>query len=125
MAEQHAVGMQCPLRLSGRPGGVNDQSWVVGGGVGRREFVTSAFQSRPEPRMTGTIAVYDQDRREIGQTWRDLGQIFAVGDQRLGAAVGEAVLDSIRTKLYEQRHRHRAELINREMRDGGLRPLRQ
>src|SRR5437763_9573551 len=125
MPEQDAMRMQRSLRLSGRAGGVDDQGGVICGGVGRREFVASAFQRRPEQWITATIAVYDQDRREIGQAWWDLGQIFAVGDQRLGAAIGEAVLDGIRAELHEQRYRHRAELIDREMRNGGLRPLRQ
>ena len=90
-----------------------------------RNSSAGALQARPEQRVAAAIAVDDEDRREIGKAVRHLGQIFAVGDQGPGAAVGEPVLERVGTELGEERQRHGAELVDREMRDRRFRALRQ
>ena len=123
--EQHAVGMQRALRLSGGARRVDDQRRVVLCRIGRREMVAGALQGRPEQPVSPAIAVDHQDCRELRQAARHLREVFAVGNEGPGAAVGEAMLERVGAELDKEGHRHGAQLVDRQMRDRGLRPLRQ
>ena len=95
-------------------------------GLDRREAVGGLRQLDIEVEMAGSAD--DEDAPELGQGVADrldLAEVLAIGDQRRRAAVLEPVLQRVRPELREQRQRDRAHLVDGEMRDHGLRPLRQ
>ncbi len=55
----------------------------------------------------------------------DVGDAALVDDREARLAVVDAVLERIGAEQHRQRHRHRAEPIERDVRDRGLEALRQ
>jgi hypothetical protein len=128
MAEQYAVRMQRTLGLAGGAGGVDDDRRVVRRGVGRLERRRLIREFRREIAAARSKAVDAEHMLEIGQMAADLSKLcgaVAVGDRDLCRGIGQPVLQRLRPEQGEQRHRNGAHLVGSDVRDGGLRRLRQ
>ena len=107
---QNAVREQRALRRPGRAGRVDDQRRRVGCGRHRLEAVGRRRQQRRQ------LAV-DVDRLHAFE--------LAVGEHDRRIGVAEPHRHRVRTEARRQRHRDRAELVDGDVRDGRLGPLRQ
>ena len=120
--EQDAMGMQRALRLAGGAGGVDHHRRIVGRGIDRREIGRGARQ------QIGKAIVDRHDAgkfRHLAAHAVELGEPLRVGDERLGAGILQAVGQRIGAEQDGDRQRDGAELVDRDMRGGDFRHLRQ
>ena len=110
VAVENAVGEQRALRRPGRARGVDDQRRRVGRGRHRLEAVRRGREQRRQ------LAV-DVDRLHALE--------LAVGEHDRRIRVAEPHRHRVRAEARRQRHRDRAQLVDGDVRDRRLRPLRQ
>ena len=110
VAVQHAVREQRALRRPGRARGVDDQRRRVGRGRHRLEAIGGGREQR------GQLAV-DVDRLDALE--------LAVGEHDRRIGVAEPHRHRVRAEPRRERHRDRAQLVDRDVRDRRLGPLRQ
>ena len=125
VAEQAAMGVQRTLGRSRGARGVDEQGRIVGAGVGRSEGVARGAHQIPE---AAGLVVAGHDVLEIVEAGSDgLDQVAArdIGHQHAGAAVGEPVRERVGAEQHRERQRHRPELVERDVGDGGLDALGQ
>src|SRR5262245_60696053 len=102
MTEQHAVGMQRTLRISGGAGGEDDDGRIIRAGWYVGELRRCAFDGLPErPCAGGWSTAGDIDALEIGQPVANAGQFLKADGIRhdsLSTAVGETEFERILAK---------------------------
>ena len=128
MPEQHAVAVQCALRLSGGAGGEDHQRGIVRRCGGRRKLIGRAGDRLMKAERAIARSVDREHQREVRQVAADLAKLaepLRVGDDRLHAGVLQAIAQRIDTEEDRERHRDRAELVDRNVPGRGLRRLRQ
>ena len=118
VAGQHAVAVERALRRAGRAGGVDEQRGRVRRRRGRREVGRGGGEQ-------GVEVVVDVDRDAVEA---ELGRALerrALGDDRARLRATKAHAERIAAEGRAQRHHDRAELVDRDMGDHGLGPLRE
>ena len=128
VADQCAMRHQGALRRAGRSARVDQQRRVVR--QGRDEVgVVAVLRQQGAPFVTFAIARADDDqvpeRRATRADRGDRRQRAGVDDRRDGVAVLQPILERVRPEQQRQGHRHRAHLVDRDVRDHGLGALRQ
>jgi hypothetical protein len=128
VADQRAVRDQRPLGRAGGAAGVDQHRGVVGAvatAAKRADSRASAVRSNPGRRAFGRA---DRDHRAQGRTrWRARPAARRrplVDDRHLGFAVVQPVLQRLAAEEHRQRHRDRAQAVDRDVRDGRLEALR-
>jgi hypothetical protein len=127
VAEQHAVAVQRALGRAGRAGGEDHHRRIVGTGIlgvnSDAHRPRAGGNRRPRPRPVDGDQQFEQrqPRRQPGHL-RKPGRIR---DHGLGARRVQPVFQRFDAEEQRQRHRDRAELVDRHMGDGRLEGLRQ
>ncbi len=120
--------VQRALRLARRAGGEDHQRGIVRRGVDRREIAGCARDRLGETQRALARPVDRQDERERRQLIANLAQLgepLRIGDDRLHAGIPQPVAQRIDAEQDRERHRDRAELVDRDVSGGGFRCLRQ
>ena len=133
IADQRAVRHQRALRIAGRSAGVDDHRRVVGSGIDRRVARRCVFEhGMPVPDAVGSghrrIDVDADDvaqRRQAVANLEQLRQRRLVDDGDVRTGIAETVFERLRPEQMGQRQCDSAHLVDRDMRDPGLRTLRQ
>ena len=130
MPEQHAVGVQCALRVSRGAGGVDDDRRVIRPGVDGGESIGGLRQGCGEIDMASGPAVFadDVDAIECGEQVANACDLFGARQIRhhaAGAAVRQAEPQGLLAEQHEERDRDQPGLERRHMRHRRLRHLRQ
>ncbi len=110
VAVQDAMGEERALRRAGRAGGVDDQRRRVGGRRHRLEPRRRCLEQRREVAL-------DVDRLDALE--------LAVGEHDHRIRIVEPHRHRVRAEASRERHRDRAELVDGDVRDRRLGPLRQ
>ena len=110
VAVQDAVREERALRRAGRARGVDDQRRVVRRGRDRLEAIRRGGEQRRQ-------LAFDVDRLDVVE--------LSVGEHDGGIRIPEPDGHRVGAEAGRERHRDRAELVDRDVRDRGLRALRQ
>ncbi len=121
MAEQHAVCMQRAFRLAGGARGVDHHRRIVRRCIDRREVGRRLCQEIGKAAVDGDHA---GDVRHLCADLIEFCEALRVGQQRLGAGILQAILQRVRPEQNRDRQRHRAELVDGDVRGGHFRRLR-
>ena len=127
VAEQHAMAVQRALGIAGGARGVDHHRRIVGAGIDRRELRRRARQRFGEIESALTHAVDRQHAGKLGHLGAhlvELGEPGCISQHRPGAGILQAIGERIRTEQDGDGQRHRAELVDRDVRDGDFRRLR-
>ena len=106
--------------------GVDDHRRIVGRGVDRRRTVGPLGEQLPEGPLARRPA--GDDLLQVRQAFthrRDALATTLVGDDDLGPAVAEPVLERFWTEQHREWYRDRADLVGRHVGDRRLRALRE
>ncbi|KAG1544180.1 hypothetical protein G6F50_013904 [Rhizopus delemar] len=129
MPQQDAMRVQRALGLARGARRIDDDGGVVCRGANRGVVVGLGGQRRMERHRAALAfainAIDDLKVRQAGADFKQLAAALGVGPQRRRAAVGQPVLDGVHAEQREQRHRHRAHLVDGDVRHRGLGRLRQ
>ena len=120
--------MQGALRLAGRARGVDDERGVFRPRARRLEGVRLRGDPGVQIRCSVARPVSAQHELEIREEMPDPGDrggAFGVGDDRAGAGITEPETQGVRAEQREERDGDAAELVDRDVAEGGLRRLRE
>ena len=125
---QHTMAVQRAFRLARRAGRIDHHRRRIRRRRLRREIGRGPRDRRIEIERAVRSTV-DRDHtfqiRNVFSNLRDLRQALCIGDQRHRAGILQPVGDRVRTEEERRRQRDRRKLVDRDMRGGDLRHLRQ
>jgi hypothetical protein len=120
---------QRSLRWAGRPAGVDQHRGIVGGRLLGDEPGPLGGDDPAPVEIALPFGGADRDDRGEPRTRRSrlahVGDAALVDDREKRLAVVDAVLERVGAEQHRQRHRDRAEAVERDVRDRGLEALRQ
>ena len=128
MPGQHAMAVQRAFRLARGARRVDHHRRRVGRGRLRREIGGRLCDRRVEIERAVGRAVDRHNAFQARNVFADLTELrqtLRIGDQRDGAGILQAIGNRIRPEQQRGRQRDRRELVDRDMRGGDFRHLRQ
>ena len=121
-----AMPVQEALRQSGRAGGVHEQGRILGAGRHVLDAARRGGQTLVECALARARLAHHQHVLQIGEPGTGIAHTapgLRVGDHDPRPGIREAVLHGVRPVQLGEGHHDRANLVDREVGEGGLRPL--